>query len=83
MFLLFQLPDPVLRDLNSSLLEQPSDRTLERLQTVYEVIARPDKTLDTVLTDRYYRAVGLVEEYDETYDATEVLNRMQKGNDAR
>ena len=62
---------------------QASDRTLERLQTVYEVIARPDKTLDTVLTDRYYRAVGLVEEYDETYDATEVLNRMQKGNDAR
>ena len=62
---------------------QASDRTLERLQTVYEVIARPDKPLDTVLADRYYRAVGLVEEYDETYDATEVLNRMQKGNDAR
>ncbi len=62
---------------------QASDRTLERLQTVNEVIARPDKPLDTVLADRYYRAVGLVEEYDETYDATEVLNRMQKGNDAR
>lgn len=55
-----------------------SDRSYERLQAVYNVFSSPGKALDTALEDRYYRAVGLVEEYDESYDATEVLNRMQK-----
>ena len=57
---------------------QISLRTEERLQAVYEVFKNRPRALAAERVDRYYRAVGLIKEYDEQYDATEVLNRMNK-----
>ncbi len=54
-----------------------SDITRERLQKVYQVISRPAKAFDVMVAKNYYQTVGKIEEYDEIYDATEVLNRMQ------
>lgn len=55
-----------------------NDRAAERLHQVTELFNRKSAAaVDTADVDRYYRAVGLVEEYNENYDATEVLNRMK------
>ena len=54
------------------------DRTLQKLADIYKLFALAGKQPDTAAQSRYYRAVGLVEEYNEKYDATEVLTRMKQ-----
>ena len=60
---------------------QVSLRTEERLQAVYKIYKNRPRALAAERVDRYYRAVGLIKEYDEQYDATEVLNRMENKNE--
>lgn len=59
---------------------QMSERSLHRLEDISKILKHPFQGLTQEQLKRYNQAVGLVEEYDERYDATEVLNRMtQKG----
>ena len=59
---------------------QMNEGSLARLQKIPPILKRPFQGLSDEQLKRYNQAVGLVEEYDERYDATEVLNRMtQKG----
>lgn len=56
---------------------QLNERGKERLLAVSEVVKQSWKPLNPDVEAEYYRVSGQIEEYDERYDATEVLNRMQ------
>ncbi len=53
-----------------------SEHSLYRLENVSKILKHSFQGLSQEEQKRYNQAVGLVEEYDERYDATEVLNRM-------
>lgn len=54
-----------------------SDKSLFRFEKIKDIISM--KTNVAVVDfDKYYSAIGQMDEYDETYDATETLNKMRR-----
>ena len=55
---------------------QMSDASLSRLEKVFDVLSNQCSKLSQETIEHYKKAVGRIEEYNEKYDATEVLNQM-------
>ena len=53
-----------------------SEQVLSRLQKITPILNHHFQGLSKEQLERYNQAVGLIEEYDERYDATEVLNQI-------
>ena len=55
---------------------QVTETQKEQIQKIFNIFQKQPQPLNSSELDRYYHAIGLVEEYDEKYDATTILQRM-------